>query len=232
MSGYQRVPSTHKNEMLYRSAVSDVIASLSGEVFVDLGCGDGSHTASLGALMDASQIVGLDHDFSHLSSMNAAMTFVEADLNQDLPFSSASVDVILANQVIEHVWKTDLFVSEIRRVLVPDGSIVICTPNIASWHNIFALWLGYIPFSAQISDQAFLGNPLHPLYKQKIAEAQAHLRMFTFRGLRDLLTYHGLFVQREIPVGFYPFGGVAARILARVDWRHCAYVLTVATKRA
>jgi hypothetical protein len=110
------------------------------------------------------------------------------------------------------------------------GTSIWCTPNLASWHNIFALVLGFQPFSSQISDEAFLGNPLHPQYKQKIKEAQAHLRLFTHRSLRKLLTYHGLTVTLSKGIGYYPFPSKLAKPLSVIDYKHAAYILQVAKK--
>ena len=55
---------------------------------------------------------------------------------------AGAFDVVHANQVIEHVFDLDRFVSEIKRVLAPGGRAIICTENIASWHSVAALFLG------------------------------------------------------------------------------------------
>ena len=66
-----------------------------------------------------------------------------ADLDEGIPFPSESFDVVHANQVIEHVRRTDVFLREIRRVLKPDGLACISTNNLASWHNVLSLGLGH-----------------------------------------------------------------------------------------
>jgi 2-polyprenyl-3-methyl-5-hydroxy-6-metoxy-1,4-benzoquinol methylase len=58
------------------------------------------------------------------------------DLNHFFTLPDHSVDVVTANQVIEHLADTDQFVSELRRVLRPSGTLVVSTNNLASWHNI------------------------------------------------------------------------------------------------
>jgi ubiquinone/menaquinone biosynthesis C-methylase UbiE len=65
----------------------------------------------------------------------------KANLNKSFPLPDNSIDQVCANQVIEHRIDTDNFVSEIYRVLKPNGSVVIATENLASWHNIAALLL-------------------------------------------------------------------------------------------
>jgi SAM-dependent methyltransferase len=86
----------------------------------------------------------------------------EADLNDGLPFDDERFDVVVSNQVLEHLADTDAFVSEVARVLRPGGVAAVSTENLASWHNIAALLLGWQPFSLSnvTSARAGLGNPL------------------------------------------------------------------------
>ena len=60
--------------------------------------------------------------------------------------SENSVDVILASDVLEHLVEPAVFVKEMYRVLRPGGYLVLDTPNLASWHNVFALVIGVQPF--------------------------------------------------------------------------------------
>ncbi len=84
-----------------------------------------------------------------------------ADLNDPLPYDDGSFDLVHANQVIEHVSDLDRFVSEARRVLRPGGRAVVCTENLASWHNVAALVVGYMPFSlANVSSARLRRQPL------------------------------------------------------------------------
>ena len=78
-----------------------------------------------------------------------------SNLNNRFSFKDGSMDVVVANHVIEHLIQTELFINEIYRVLKRGGYAVIATPNLASWHNVFALILGLQPFSGpnvRISD--------------------------------------------------------------------------------
>ena len=53
--------------------------------------------------------------------------FVVADAEY-LPFKSGCFDYIRANDIIEHVKKPELFVSEISRCLMDDGHVFVRTP--------------------------------------------------------------------------------------------------------
>lgn len=49
--------------------------------------------------------------------------------NEILPFESESFDVVISNQVLEHVWDQETHIAEIARVLKPDGVAYLSTPN-------------------------------------------------------------------------------------------------------
>lgn len=222
---------TQSNEILYREAVSKYLQGKTYNNFVDLGSGDGSTTKPIADLIKAQRVSCVDHDYKQLVKAKKQGYYVlQGDLNNKIPIKSRTANLVLANQVIEHIAKTDLFINEIVRILAPGGELLICTPNLASWHNVGALVLGYQPFSSQVSDQYFLGNPLHPLYKRRIFEAQAHLRIFTPRSLSDLCQVHALKIIHMEGVGYYPLKGYCAKIMSKIDSRHSAYILLVAQK--
>lgn len=57
----------------------------------------------------------------------------------DLPFRSESFDMVVSFDVFEHIPKTKKHVEEVKRILAPGGSYLVCTPN--KWTNIpFEIW--------------------------------------------------------------------------------------------
>jgi 2-polyprenyl-3-methyl-5-hydroxy-6-metoxy-1,4-benzoquinol methylase len=56
----------------------------------------------------------------------------KADLNRELDEPAASVDAILALEVIEHLENPKGFLREVARVLRPGGGLVLSTPNIVT----------------------------------------------------------------------------------------------------
>lgn len=222
---------TQSNELLFRRAFEQICSTVRAEILVDIGSGDGKYSRKLAKLTHAKTVICVDHDRDALkkAKKNGCQTIL-ADLNEKIKLPPNSADVIIINQVIEHIAKTDNLVKEVHRILKPGGISIWCTPNLASWHNIVALILGYQPFSSQISDEAFLGNPLHPQNGDVIHEAQAHLRLFTPYSLKALLTFHRYNAVKTMGIGFYPFKSVIAKIGAILMPNHAAYVLLVARK--
>lgn len=164
-------------------------------VLLDVGCGDGSTAATVRARLAGHglrpTILGIDW-----SSVAAGEAFSRgfpvvrgtAD-GGGLPFRSASVDVVVVSEVIEHVVDTDSVLEEALRVLVPGGVLVLSTPNLAAWYNRVLLAAGIQPVFSEVSLKGIYGRPG--------SEVVGHLRLFTRRALEGLLDASG-FEQVEI----------------------------------
>ena len=185
---------------------------------LDLGCYDGQLTRRLADRIGTSNISGVEVLAQAAQAARARnIQTVEADLNGPIPLPSNSFDVVHANQVIEHLYDTDVFASEIRRLLSPEGYAVISTNNLASAHNILSLIFGRQPPPAHVSGQAIVGNAFNPLEGGTHENtAMAHLRIFSYVALRDFLGYHGLRCEQYRTVGFYPLPIPIARVATRL----------------
>jgi len=116
--------------------------------FLDCGCGDGSLTLEFGKRTGTSELYGIEIVEESIQQCNAeGIKAYLSDLNKPFPIKSGSFDVVLANQVIEHLCDTDGFIKEIYRVLRQGGYAIISTPNLASFPEIFCLILGWQPLT-------------------------------------------------------------------------------------
>ena len=148
------------------------------------------------------------------------------ELIEGLPFENGEFDVVHANQVIEHVRRTDTLLREIRRVLTADGLACISTNNLSSWHNVFCLALGLQPMPMHVSDETIVGNPLNPLDGRPHTDVgRTHLRLFTARALSELCERHGLEQVSLASAGYYPLPPRLGRIAAGMDPRHGAFLI-------
>lgn len=55
-----------------------------------------------------------------------------ADLTKKLSYEDNSFDIVIAIEVMEHIFNHDMFFQEISRILKPGGQLIITTPNILS----------------------------------------------------------------------------------------------------
>lgn len=157
-----------------------------GECILDLGCGSGVMLEAVGGRFN--KCVGLDISKARLLKAGREnqnnWEFREADLNADFPVVSDSVDVVIANQVIEHIIDPMQFAKEVYRVLKPGGRCVITTPNIRYIRHFSSLlFSGNGPRTAG-------GNTLDGAWDD------GHLHYFTHRDLRTIFSLSG-FVRVE-----------------------------------
>ena len=193
------------NKKIIRLLEKNVQAKL-----LDLGCDDGTWTMKLANRIGTEKVHGVEVVESRMKESRAKGIEVRgADLNGALPYQDESFDVVHANQIIEHLHDTDTFVEEIHRILKPGGYAVISTENLASWHNLFALFLGFQPFSmSHFSSKGNIGNPFS-LWRGEINKTSnhgswQHMRLFSYFGLKDLFQKFGFSVEKIQTSGYYP----------------------------
>jgi ubiquinone/menaquinone biosynthesis C-methylase UbiE len=192
---------------------------------IDLGCDDGVWALEIAKKIGTDDISGIEIIESKAEiAQNSGIKVKISDLNLKFPFEDNLFDAVHCNQVIEHVKDTDLFVSELYRILKPGGYAVISTENLASWHNIGALVFGYMPFSLVNTTYktAALGNPLAPHNNQDFWESSSwqHVRVFTTKGLKHLFELFGFKVEQIYGAGYYPLGNY----FAGLDPWHSAFI--------
>ena len=215
-----------------RRVILGLLEPNKGARVLDLGCRDGSFALELGRRIGTRELHGIEIVKEFIQQCEAkGIKAHQGDLNEPLPLDSETFDVVLANQVLEHIHHTDLFLKEIYRVLRRRGYAVISTPNLAAWHNIACLLLGWQPFPAHISDEIKVANPLIPKNQVCGSAFPLHRRVPTYRGLKELLQYHSFKVEKIVGTGYYPFHGKIGRIFARLDPRHSVY-LTIKARKA
>ena len=196
---------------------------------LDLGTHRGDFTVRLAEHLGAESVSGIELIERHAAvARSRGIDVAIGDLDEGIPFPSESFDVVHANQVIEHVRRTDVLLREVRRVLRPDGMALISTNNLSSWHNVVSLGLGMQPMPMHVSDEIIVGNPLNPEHRWGHRDAgRTHLRLFTARALSELAGYHGLGVESIRAVGYYPLPPLLARLATRVDPVHGAFLVGV-----
>jgi SAM-dependent methyltransferase len=210
-----------------RRAILSALEPRAGASLLDLGTSDGEFTTSVAERLGAASVSGVELIEQHADvARGRGIDVLRADLDEGLPFEDGAFDVVHANQVIEHVRRTDTFLREIRRVLAPNGLACISTNNLSSWHNVFSLALGLQPMPAHVSDEVILGNSLNPLDGRPHADlGRSHLRLFTGRALTELCAYHGLERVSLRTAGYYPLPPQLGRLAGRFDPTHAAFLI-------
>jgi SAM-dependent methyltransferase len=112
-----------------REHLRDFVRSLGrAERALDLGCGDGRLTAELAAdELTAADVSAVALDAAR-RRLWAGVRFAELEPDAPLPFDDSTFDLVLSTETIEHVRDVQFFLSEIRRVLRPGGTLALTTP--------------------------------------------------------------------------------------------------------
>lgn len=135
-----------------------------GDRALDLGCGEGDLTAVLAQA--GARALGVDVAEAALARArrrHPSLSFERVPIDGPLPLADGTFDVVWASEVIEHVADTARWLSEVRRVLVPTGRLLLTTPN----HGRLRVALGGIErYSEPLGD---------------------HLHLYSARSLRELL---------------------------------------------
>ena len=126
------------------------------------------------------QSLGIMVTFADLSPLNVerarsfGMDAHQIDLNFGLPvFESDTFDGIVMLEIIEHVVAAENLLKEVRRVLKPQGFVILSTPNFAYWLNRIRILFGGLSH-----DEGY------------------HYRFFTPSVLRQRIEQAGLTVAR------------------------------------
>lgn len=163
---------------------------IKADVLIDLGCGDGRLTVEMAKVVGASEVYCIDVDAKALNvAASRGLRTFAIDLSSDrFPLPDESVDLATALEVIEHLSNPDNMLREVRRVLRTGGHLLITTPNLASWVNRLLLLFGYQPYNCEVSTEVLAGV----LWMGRtFAKPSGHIRPFTLKALKELLTHHG-----------------------------------------
>ena len=148
-----------------------------GSIVLDAGCGSGRHLRGL-AKLPGLKIVGIDRNakdvgdaLTGLKNMPDALSFdyrVEtADINA-LPFGDAVFDCVICSEVLEHIPEHEKALSELVRVLKPQGHLVVSVPR---YFSEKICWL--------------ISHAYHN-------EEGGHIRIYKKRHLRRMLDRQGI----------------------------------------
>jgi 2-polyprenyl-6-hydroxyphenyl methylase/3-demethylubiquinone-9 3-methyltransferase len=114
--------------LMERARASEQAAQAPGRV-LDVGCGEARFTAEL--VHAGFSVVGVDVAEEPLRRGRARHPELDlrvVALEGPWPLADASFDVVWAGETIEHVADTAGWLSEVRRVLRPGGSLLLSTP--------------------------------------------------------------------------------------------------------
>lgn len=177
----------------------EMIQSAAGERIrgdiLENGCGLGLYLGHLAPF--GGRLVGLEYDLDRAREARNVSEQITGAAGENLPFPANSFDLILSNEVIEHVINDQKAVQEMVRTLKVGGRIILFCPN--RWypfetHGIY--WRGEYHFGNKL-----FVNYLPRVFRDKLAP---HVRAYRRKELQRL--FNGLpvrFNTRKVIYGGY-----------------------------
>jgi 2-polyprenyl-3-methyl-5-hydroxy-6-metoxy-1,4-benzoquinol methylase len=163
-----------------------------GELLLDVGCGEGVFASEL--LRAGTRVVGIDvaaEPLRRARERDPALDLRLVEEGEPWPLPDGGFDAVWAGETIEHVADTGGWLSQVRRVLRPQGRLLLSTPNQGRVRRL----------AAALSGRAF-ERDFDPLSE--------HLRFYTRTSLSRLLESCGFQEVRVLRAGGPP---AARRVL-------------------
>ena len=176
-------------------------APLEGARILDIGCGLGVYVRKFREFSD--RVVGIDIDRKRLVEGARTTPGLMLSASEQLPFRDGAFDVVVLNEVIEHVCDDRATIAEALRVIRPGGHIVIYAPNRLFPFETHGIYLGNRFVFGNIPLINWLPDPV----RNRLVP---HARAYTRRGIRR--TYARLPVDVRAETYVYPgFDNIIAR---------------------
>lgn len=186
-----------------RLAIIERYVPLAGRRVLDLGCGLGEYVRAFER--HGAEAYGCDIEQPRLVQARARGTSnVVVAAGEALPFGDGSLDVVVLNEVIEHVQDDRATMREVSRVLAPGGVAVIYAPNRLYPFETHGVYLGRRYVFGNIP----LVNWLPNIVRNRLVP---HARAYTSKGIERVSKQQGLRLVHHSYV--YPgFDNIAARV--------------------
>lgn len=175
------------SKVYYHKIIKEVTRECPEGSILDIGCYDGS----LGEvfLKRGYKVSGLEaHKEASTKALEKGIDVVQKDIESGFPWKDNSFDCVIAAEIIEHIYDTDKFLEEIKRVLKKDGVLVISFPNVACLTNRIKLLFNMYPRFCEY----------------QAGSAGGHIRVYTLGAIKKQLREHGFNTISSIGANF-PF---------------------------
>lgn len=151
-------------------------------IVADLGCFTGDIALELAKKKN--KVHGYDCNMEFVDmTVKKGIPADEADFEYHIPAPDGCFDVIVAGELIEHIYHTEIFLEECYRILNKGGKLIISTPNLAYFGHRLKAVFGVAPPIMHYESGEEIQNP-------------GHVRYFTIKTLTELLQKFGFEVEK------------------------------------
>lgn len=160
-----------------RLALIQKYAPLDDRRILDVGCGIGTYVRKFRNFSE--HVVGIDVDEERVAEGAKSLPHLLVAEAEVLPFPDSSFDVVLLNEVIEHVRDDAQTIRDVLRILRPGGRLIIYAPNRLYFFETHGIYVGRRYVFRLIP----LINWLPDIVRNRFCP---HVRAYTERDIRRL----------------------------------------------
>lgn len=112
-----------KTPFIVKEKYAQLVRRRASGTTCDLGCGDGYVIRGINSPLR----IAVDIAFEYLRRLPETMMKIWSRV-EDVPLKPHIMDTVIATDVLEHVQEADAFAREIKRLVKPDGKIILAFP--------------------------------------------------------------------------------------------------------
>ena len=174
----------------YYKAILDILENVPGsDNLLDIGCAEGTKTIQYAKKLSISleNVYGIELKPEYVKLAQEHFKILDIDLEHDtFPFQDQEIEVVICNQLLEHLKNIFLPLSEMDRVIKVGGHLIIGIPNLAALLNRIFILIGRQPSCNVITGP--------------------HVRCFTHKGFLEFIKQNTNFKLKSVSAAtLYPF---------------------------
>lgn len=113
-------------------------------LLLDLGCNDGGIAHRI--CQRGARVIGADRlRYVQIARHDYGLPVVALDANQPLPFADGAFDTVVVSGVLEYLPAPLALLRQVRRVLIPQGCLILVAANWNGIRQIYRRWRGKPP---------------------------------------------------------------------------------------
>jgi ubiquinone/menaquinone biosynthesis C-methylase UbiE len=133
-TGERMIPEHHKGHNIYGAHIGRYKAGMElvkNKIVLDIACGSGYGTQLMATVAEKVYGVDVDKDTIAYAKENYGADNIIYKLGNGtaIPLNDNSVDIVVSYETIEHIDDYEGFIKEVKRVLRPNGTFLLSTPN-------------------------------------------------------------------------------------------------------
>ena len=191
--------------------ISKIIAGNKHAKILEVGCGGGQLLEPITSKADVYGIDISEMALEHASAKGYKTSVVNLE-SDSFPFEDGYFDIVVMNDVLEHITCEDKCLREIWRVLGSNGRDILGVPNVSTPTSWFM--------------QLFMDLP--PMMSARYKSP--HVRDYTMRMIRVVMKVNGFKIEKSKGTFIYPFRHKVSRFFADRIVRFSERIIVVCSK--